>query len=428
MNACPSPTSGWNDSMNTRMIPMLLSAALLVPAVFAQQPSPPLTIERVKELYIQNNLELQVARHAVERSKADQIAARLRPNPEITFAAENLAIHGTSPFGQLYEVAATYSERIELGGKRALREQAANHTVSVAEAQFEEAMRRGLAEAKRLYYAAILARYNLEAATENRQTFDELVQFNVTRFREGAIAEGDLIKVRLERMQFDSAVRQAELTLRQATIRLIEKLGGSTFSNQGVEGLLTLQSTNLDRETLRQLALSERSDVRVAAREVDAAKARLNLEAGKAKPDLSPFAGYKRIGNDNTLLVGVTVPLKLRDRNQAGIGRAEADVKIAESRLQLVRNRAVAEVEAAFEALRSAQQAAEAFQNDLLRPADEARTISMAAYEEGGTDLMPVLEAQRTRAQIRLQYFKTLFDYRASLVDLELAVGEEIRP
>ena len=43
-------------------------------------------------------------------------------------------------------------------------------------------------------------------------------------------------------------------------------------------------------------------------------------------------------------------------------------------------------------------------------------------------ELLPVLDAQRTRTEVRQQYFKTLFDYQASIVALELAVGREIQP
>ena len=83
-----------------------------------QQAPPDLSLQRVIDTYIQNNLDLQAARFKVERTKADQIAARLRPNPGITVTAENLPVSGPTPFGRLYEIGATYSETIELGGKR----------------------------------------------------------------------------------------------------------------------------------------------------------------------------------------------------------------------------------------------------------------------------------------------------------------------
>jgi len=414
--------------MNHKLILIaFLVGAPAAPAV-AQQPAPALSLQRVIDSYLQNNLELQAARYRIERTKADQIAARLRPNPGITVTAENMPISGPTSFGRLYEIGATYSETIELGGKRALRERAADATVSAAEAQFEDAMRRGLAEVKRLYFDALLARYNVEVTTENRQTFEQLVQFNLTRFQEGAIPEVDLIKVRLERVKFDSGVKQAELSFRQATIRLVEKLGASNGGAQEISGALDSRPIRVDLNSLRQFASSERSDVRAAIAELNAATERLALEHARGKADLTPFAGYKRVGDDNTLLVGVTIPLKVRDRNQAEIARAEVDVKTAQSRLQLARNHALAEVEAAYAALQTSQELVETFQSELLRQADESRTITLAAYEEGGIELLPVLEAQRTRTEVRQQYFKTLFDYQASLVALELAAGREIQP
>jgi outer membrane protein, heavy metal efflux system len=416
--------------MNKKIFLMAFLGCFWTSNLLGQQTAVPLSLQRVIDTYVENNLELQAARYRIERTKADQISARLRPNPGITVTAENLALSGPTPAGRLYEIGTTYSETIELGGKRGLREKAADANLSAAEAQFEDSLRRGLAEVKHLYFDALLARYNVEVTVENRQTFDQLLQFNLTRFQEGAIPEVDLIKVRLERVKFDSSVKQAELSFRQATIRLVEKLGttNGNFRGQDVSGELNARPIGLDLDSLRQFAVSERSDVRAAVAEVNAAAQRLALERARGKPDISPFAGYKRVGNDNTVLFGVNIPLKLRDHNQAEIARAEADVKMAEARLKIARNHAVAEVEAAYAALQTSRELVETFQNELLRQADESRTITLVAYEEGGTELLPVLEAQRTRTEVRQQYFKTLFDYQASIVALELAVGREIQP
>ena len=394
----------------------------------SQEAAGPLTLERVVSTYVERNLELQAAQYRLERTRADQIAARLRPNPGITVTAENFVVSGPTPFRRLYEVATSYSETVELGGKRKLRERVADLTVSAAEAQFADAMRRGVAAVKRLYYDAVLARYSVEVATENRQTFIQLLELNQTRFQECAIPEADLIKVRLERIKFDSALKQAELNLRQAIIRLLERVGDSNFARQDVAGDMNFTPANPSLESLRQQALAERPDVQAAMREVDAAEERVALEGARARPDLTPFVGYKRVASDNSVLFGITVPLRIRDRNQAGIARAETDVKTVRTQLQLVQNRTLAEVETAYEAFQTAREQVQTFRNEMLEQADESRTIALAAYEEGGTDLLPLLEAQRTRAEVRQQYFRTLFEYRSSLIDLELAVGREIQP
>jgi cobalt-zinc-cadmium efflux system outer membrane protein len=386
-----------------------------------------LTLERVAAIYLERNLELQAARFRLERTKADRIAARLRPNPSLTVTAENLPLSGPVAFNRLYEVSASYSETIELGGKRAIRERAAEAAVSAAEARFSDAIRQGLAEVRRLFFQAVLAKQDIEAATENRQMFQQLVQLNLARFQEGAIPEADLIKVRLERVKFDSAVRQAELSLRRAMIRLAENLEEDEVARQDVRVEPELRLIDADLAVLLEPALRERPDVQAARNEAAATEERLALEVARTRPDVSPFVGYKRLGDDNTVMFGVTVPLKTHDRNQAGIARAEADRKAAAALLEVAKSHATAEVREAWEAFLTARAQVQTFRDELLDQADESRRIALAAYEEGATPLLSVLEAQRTRAEVRLLYFRTLFEYQVSLSELELAVGKEIQ-
>src|SRR5438046_2391217 len=308
-------------------------AALIFTVSANGQDASPLTLSRVVSLYIERNLELQDESDRMERTSADAIAARTRPNPGLSVIGENLSVSGPVPASRLYEVGATYSETIELGGKRKLREQVAAGTISAAEARFADAMRKGIAEVNRLYSEAVLARRNIEVATENRQMFQQLVQFNLARFQEGAIPEADLIKVRLERIKFDSALKQAELSLRQSMIQLAENLEDDSVVKQDVTSSLDLPLIGPSLDLLLQVALRERPDVQAGEREIMAAKEKLSLEEARAKPDINPFVGYKRLATDNTVMAGINVPLKIRDRNQAGIARAEADQKTVETLL-----------------------------------------------------------------------------------------------
>ncbi|HYR86114.1 MAG TPA: TolC family protein [Terriglobia bacterium] len=412
------------------MIRRLIFSSILLasPATVAWTQPAPLTLQAVLDAYVANNLELQAAKFRLERTTADQIAARLRLNPGVTVTGENLRVNGPVPFRQLYEVAVSYAETFELGGKRKLRANVADSAVSVGEMQFADAMRRGIADVKRLYYEALVARYSVDIAGENRQTFEQLVQFNLARFREGLIPEADLIRVRLERIKFDTAIKQAQLDLRRATIRLLERLGESTFSNREIAGEIDRGRGVPELESLTQIVLSQRPDIQAAEHEVNAANERLALERARSRADITPFIGYKRLASDNTILLGFSMPLKIRDRNEAGIARAEADKKFAETQLRMARNRSLAEVEVAYAAFQTAREQVQTFRDELLNEADESRTIALAAYQEGGTPLLPVLDAQRTRSEVRQQYFRILFDYQISVIDLELAVGKDFQP
>ncbi len=388
-----------------------------------------LTLDRVIDRFLQRNLSIEAARYQVDVARAEQIAARIRPNPGFTFSAENLKVSGDTPFNRLYEVSTTYAQTFELGGKRRLRREVADLIVSVADARLADVLRQRMFEVKRAYYEAVLTRYTQFNAMENRTSFDELIKFNKVRFEEGAIAEGELLKVKLERVKFDSAFAQAELAQRQAVIRLLHFLGETDFSRvEAVAGDLDFAPVNLDLASLKEMALQNRPDVKAAELGITLAERRIALEHARNSMDITPFAGVKRVGIDNTVLFGVTIPLRINDRNQAGIARAAAEQKVANTELTIARNRALAEVESAYRGYETTRDQVATFQRELLQQSNESYTISLAAYQEGATELLPLLEAQRTRADIRQQYYRTLFDYQTSILLLEQAVGKEIKP
>jgi cobalt-zinc-cadmium efflux system outer membrane protein len=126
------------------------------------------------------------------------------------------------------------------------------------------------------------------------------------------------------------------------------------------------------------------------------------------------------------VLFGVAIPLPIIDRNEGGIARARAEARAAEADLALQRNRVLAEIEGAYRAWENARDRAAAFDQGLLRQADEALSITRAAYQEGAIELLAYLDAQRSRAEVQHQYLRALFDARVSVLQLEHAVGGEL--
>ena len=63
----------------------------------------------------------------------------------------------------------------------------------------------------------------------------------------------------------------------------------------------------------------------------------------------------------------------------------------------------------------------------MIDQADESYSIATVAYREGATELLPLLEAQRTQTRVGDQFLQTLFDYQTSILKLELAVGRDLQ-
>ncbi|HEX6730282.1 MAG TPA: TolC family protein, partial [Pyrinomonadaceae bacterium] len=354
-----------------RGITSLILTASLAFSVCGQTPAPDyVSLETAMDQFLKKNLSVQAARLEVGVAEAERVGARLNPRPGMTVSAENLRVSGETPASRLHEYGLTVAQPIELGNRKAARTEVAERTIAVSEARLTEVLRRQLFNLKRTYYESVLARVLLSIEQENRDNFEGLVKFNTARFEEGYIAEGELLKVRLERTKFDFAVADAELAFRKARIRLLELVGEPDYERAGrieVNNQLQAPKVELNLAALKESALANRPDVKVAEAEVSLAESTIKLERSRAKGEVTPYVGYKRVGVDNTVLAGVTIPLPLGNRNQAAIARAEAQQKVAETNLRLARNHTLAEVEAAYLAYETARQQVRAYETGLLR-------------------------------------------------------------
>jgi cobalt-zinc-cadmium efflux system outer membrane protein len=415
-----------------RAITSLLLVLWMPLTLLGQTPLSPdyLSLETATDQFLRKNLAVEAARLEVGVAEAERIGAGLRPRPGLTVSAENLRLSGETPASRLHEYGISVAQPIELGNRKALRMEVAERTVSVSEARLTEVLRRQLFDVKRTYYESVLARVLLEIEQENRDNFEGLVKFNTVRFEEGYIAEGDLLKVRLERTKFDFAVANAQLALRRAKIRLLELIGERDFERAvrlEISNRLQAPPVDLNLMQLKETALVNRPEIKVAEAELALAQSSIKLERSRAKGEVTPYGGYKRVGVDNTLLAGVTVPLPIGNRNQSGIARAEAEQKVAETSLSFVRNRTLAEVDAAYRAYETAREQVRAYEAGLLKQADESREIQLGAYQEGATELITLIEAQKTRTEVRASYYRAIFDYYTSIFQLELATGTDIK-
>ena len=390
-----------------------------------------LTLDAATERFLQRNLAVEAARLEVGVAAAERVAASLRPRPSILVTGENLNFAGPTQFNRLYEVGVTVQQPLELGGRAKWRKEVAERTVELAEAQLANVLQRRLLELRRGYLEAVLARENLEIARENRANIEELVRLNTVRLSEGDVAEGELIRVRLEKVRFDASVAAAALAYEQAKVRLLELLGETDYARAATLDLrspLDAAPIALDYAKMREAALAKRPEVKIVEAVQALAEATLRLEESRGKGEITPFVGYKRVGLDDTVAAGVTIPLPFGNRNQGGIARAAAQRQVAANNAQLVRNRVLAEVEAAHLAYKTAEAQVRAYEAGLLEQAQASVTITSVAYREGVTPLINLIDAQRTRAEVRGAYLKALFDYQNSLFTLEQVTGTEIQP
>lgn len=402
-------------------------------ASVAQKPSPSavrLSQDEAVALFLRQNFDLLITKFGIDYAKGQQITARLFPNPILSVST--LGAFGQQQTltrsGQVYP---QIQQLFEMAGKRGYRMESASFGARSAEANFEDAIRQLTFTVKDAYYRVQLAQRRLALAEENRDRFSRILEVNTIRFKKGYIAEVDLIRIRLQVVDFQSQIIQAIQDGNQARADLRVLLGLSP----SVDVLLTTQLdyhlVEPDIVALRRLALDTRPDIRMKRLMQSQRMADLRLAKAYRIPDITAGAGIALQGpqgpdNQQQLGFNLGVPLPLFNRNQGGIAQAEVSTQVADADLQKAIVQVENDVEIAYRNLLESRRLVETYRGGVLEDARLTLTIVEKAYERGGATILDLLDAARTSRTIQQNYIETLFNYQRNLFLLENAVGREI--
>ena len=389
-----------------------------------------LSVNDALGLFVSQNLDVLIAKYGIEYTKGQEVTARLFPNPLLSVGTLSSYTQGRtlSNSGQLFT---QVSQLFELAGKRGYRIESAGFGAQSAEAAFEDAVRQLGFTVKDTYYRTQLAQRRLVLAEENRERFSRILDINTIRFKKGYIAEVDLIRIRLQMVDFQSQVIQSlqEAESAKGELRQLLRLSPKTVLELTTE--LGFRRIDPDIEKLRVAALAVRPDIRAKRYTFSQRESDLRLAKAYRIPDVTIGAGYAVQGaqgpdNPGQVALNAGIPLPLFNRNQGGIRQAEVSLQSAEADLDKTVNRVENEVEVAYRNLLQSRRLVEAYFGEVLEDARSTFSIVERAYERGGATILDLLDAARTSRTIQQNYIEALFDYQHHLFQLESAVGQEI--
>ena len=389
-----------------------------------------LSVNDALGLFVSQNLDVLIAKYGIEYAKGQEVTARLFPNPLLSVGTLSSYTQGRtlSNSGQLFS---QVSQLFELAGKRGYRIESAGFGTQSAEAAFEDAVRQLGFTVKDTYYRTQLAQRRLVLAEENRERFSRILDINTIRFKKGYIAEVDLIRIRLQMVDFQSQVIQSlqEAESARGELRQLLRLSPKTVLELTTE--LGFRRIDPDIEKLRVAALAVRPDIRAKRYTFSQRESDLKLAKAYRIPDVTIGAGYAVQGakgpdNPGQVALNAGIPLPLFNRNQGGIHQAEVSLQSAEADLDKTVNQVENEVEVAYRNLLQSRRLVEAYFGEVLEDARSTFSIVERAYERGGATILDLLDAARTSRTIQQNYIEALFDYQHHLFQLESAVGQEI--
>ena len=401
-----------------------------------QSPPQAWTWEQVKDRFELNNPTLLADKLNIDESKAQEITAFLRPNPDFTLSVDGTQIAPHEgvwrPFAGTFETPGI-SYLHERRHKRELRLESAKKATLIAESSHADLERTMLFNLRSAFVSTLQAKAVLQLAKDNLVYYDQVLDISRSRFSAGDIAQIDLDRLELQRVQYESDLQSAEENLENAKIQLLTLLNSRLPLDQvDVTGPYDFVDQLQPRDDFRKIALDARPDLKAAIQAVDKAQTdhKLAVANGSTDPTLSAWYTHNSSTNNpfatDTVGVSVSIPFRIFDRNQGEKLRTQLDITRNERLRDAAEAQVFSDVDSSYATLESNVILLRPYKAKYLQQSVRVRDTITFSYQHGGASLLDFLNAQAEYRGVQLNYVNLVGSYLTAAAQLNQAVGREV--
>ncbi len=416
------------------LLPLCACAAMLISQPVKAQTS--FTWEQIKAKFEAANPTLQADETNVQEMKANEITADLRPNPQFTLSQDGTQLAPNDGVWQPMSgtfVVPSISYLHERDHKRELRLKSAQQGTQIATSAHADLERNLLFNLRSVFVQTLQAKAVLAVAQRELDYYDQIIHISQARFQAGDLAQVDLDRIELQRVQYEADLQTAEVNLRTAKIQLLQLLDDRTPVDQfHIQGPFNFSDQLPPLETVRQVALDTRPDLRAALESLQQATTnhKLAVANGSTDPTFSGWYTWNASTNNpyatQTLGASVSIPLRIFDRNQGEKERTQLDIGRNQQVKDATRAQVFADVDSAYAQLNSNLILLRPYRSQYLSQAARVRDTITFSWQHGGASLMDFLNAQSDYRNVQLAYVQLIGAYLTAAAQLNLAVGREV--
>ena len=394
------------------------------------------TWQQIKDKFAAANPTLKAAQLNIDESRAAEITAYLRPNPDLTLSTDGTQLSRYEgvwrPFaGTQFGPGVSYLH--ERQHKRELRRDQAKESTAITESTYLDQERGLVFNLRTAFVQTLQAKAVLQNAKENLEYWDRELDVNRTRFKAGDLAKVDLNRLELQRVQFESDYETAIVNLRTAKIQLLMLLNDRTpIERFDVSGPFEFTDELMPLEEFRNIALATRPDLRASVQNVDLAKIThdLAIANGSTDPTFSMWVTHNPSFNNpfdnNTLGASVSIPLRIFDRNQGEKARTQIDIGRNERLRDANEALVFSDVDSAYWTLVQNVNLLKPYKTKYLPLATDVRDSTSFSFQNGGASLLDYLDAEKAYRDTRLAYLNLIGSYLTAAAQMNMAAGQEV--
>ena len=291
-----------------------------------------LDLKSAEKRFLDQNLDLLIAKTNIDQAKALLLQSKLWDNPEVDlnrelynsdtkkFLSHNKNTQFDLQFSQLVTTAGKYFKQIQIN----------KQNVQLSEFEFFDLMRTLKLAVRQNFYEINRDQQKLEVIKDGMSELDKLIDVTGLQVERGNIARKELI--RLQSMMLEFASEQSELynsiAGNESDLKQLLNYNGNEYIVANLDTISTLPQKieSLMFDSLQSTAFQNRYDLLSADLQTSIGKNSVQLEKMRGAPDLHLGVDYDRYGSAFPSYFGLVVgiPLPLWNFNQGNIKAAKA--------------------------------------------------------------------------------------------------------
>ena len=386
-----------------------------------------LTLRQALALALQRNPELASAAWEVRAGEARTLQAGLLPNPEVGVEVENFAGSGEFRSVDAAETTIALSQVIELGGKRLRRARLAALERDLTAWDYEATRIDVFTATTKAFVDVLSAQAQLALSEDLVRLAERVLSTVAARVQAGQVSPVEETRARVALSTSRIALERAGRELGATRERLAATWGSTAPAFERGEGALEriVPIPSADRLAQR---IRQNPDIARWIAEMAQRQAAVALEEARRIPNVTGTGGVRRLREtrDTALIMQLSIPLAVFDRNQGAILEARYQLARAGEERRAAEVRVLTELAATYAELSSAFVEATTLQAEVLPGAQSAFEAFSEGYRQGKFGFLDVLDAQRTLFEARGRYIEALTAYHRAVTEMERLVGEPL--
>ncbi|MBI1824518.1 MAG: TolC family protein [Nitrospirae bacterium] len=274
-----------------------------------------------------------------------------------------------------------------------------------------------------------MAEKEISIHRDHQVLLGEFTQSAQQKYSAGIGTQQDIVKTEVELSKLHTSLLTLEEEKISAETTLNALLNLSPETPQEISEEPENTELKLTIEEMTPSILKTRPELIAANFQIEKKETTLSLAEKYIYPDftgeLTYMASYHGEANMWMAVAKINLPWIFNEKYKSKINQVQLEKESAEADRLQIQNQTLAEVRILYFKIKSLENSLSMYRNGILPQARQALESSRIAYRSGKTDLLNVIDSERTLKDLQMSYYETLVQYEGRINELEKMTGKD---